>query len=157
MLSQRVRALLQDAQVEYEILPHAEAFTAQETAAATEVAGRQLAKVVMLRDADGHPVMAVLPAPCRVDVHALAESAGVEALAFVPERDFREMFPDCEPGAMPPFGELYRVPTWVDRCFDEGEDVFFAAGNHREVVRMPYREFDRLAHADHAEFCIDGR
>jgi Ala-tRNA(Pro) deacylase len=135
---------------------HDLAFTAQEVAAQSHVQGRDLAKVVVARTPEGSYVMAVLPALCRVDVVALAKAAKVERLILAREDEIQRLFPDCEPGAMPPFGRLYGLPLLVDACFPHYERLFFQAGNHREVVGMPYHEFERLAAPIMGEFCLHG-
>ena len=152
-LNERARVILDDAKVEYETLPHREAFTAQGVAAASHVSGWQLAKVVVVTTARGGPLMAVLPASCRLDLGKLSRVAGLPDLALVPEPDLERMFPDCEAGAMPPFGTPYGLPVFVDRCLGKTSQVVFQAGNHHEVIRMGYADYERLSSARVADFC----
>jgi Ala-tRNA(Pro) deacylase len=98
--------------------------------------------------------MVVLPACCRVDTTALARALGEREVAFVSEVDLASLFPDCETGAMPPFGELYGLPVWVDACFGKEGPFAFQAGNHHELVRIRYEEFERLVQPKVAEFCL---
>jgi Ala-tRNA(Pro) deacylase len=156
-LNARLQAFLNEARTPYRTLGHREAFTAQEVAAASHVPGRDLAKVVLVRTDAGQHLMAVLPASCRLDLSALAETAGARRLTLVTEEELRRLFPDCEAGAMPPFGGLYELPVYVDACFPRGEELFFQAGNHHEVVGMPYVEFERLAKPRAGEFCLHAR
>jgi Ala-tRNA(Pro) deacylase len=153
MITQRLKTLLETRQAAYEVLPHREVFTAQEVAATTDVSGHQLAKVVIARDDADQVVMAVLPAACRLDLAALGRRAGGRRLTLATEQQFRSLFPDCDPGAMPPFGDLYAVPMYVDSCFPQTRDFFFQAGNHHEVVRMSWREYSDIERPQLGEFC----
>lgn len=155
-ISARLRSMLVAEHASYSMRRHDVAFTAQEVAAKSHVPGRDLAKVVVARTPEGSYVMAVLPALCRVDLVALAKAAKVERLILAHEDEIQRLFPDCEPGAMPPFGRLYGLPLFVDACFPHYETLYFQAGNHREVVGMPYHEFERLAAPVMGEFCLHG-
>jgi Ala-tRNA(Pro) deacylase len=97
--------------------------------------------------------MAVLPASCRLDVDALEKQSGWPKLDLMSEAGIHDYFPDCETGAMPPFGSLYGLPVFVDRHLAREKDVVFQAGNHREAVRVAWADFERLAHPTVAEFC----
>lgn len=156
-ISARLQSFLDAEHASYSTRKHALAFTAQDVAAQSHVPGRDLAKVVVARTPEGSYLMAVLPALCRVDLVALGKAARVEHLALAHEEEIHRLFPDCEPGAMPPFGRLYGLPVFVDACFPHYETLFFQAGNHREVVGMPYHEFERLAAPIMGEFCLHGR
>lgn len=156
-MNARLQAFLDAEQASYATRSHAPAFTAQEVAAFSHVPGRDLAKVVVARGEEGRYVMAVLPASCRLDLAALARKAGVRRLTLAREQEVQEIFPDCEVGAMPPFGRLYGLAVYVDACFPRGETLFFQAGNHREVVGMPFVEFERLAAPILGEFCLHER
>jgi Ala-tRNA(Pro) deacylase len=153
MLVERARRLLEASGAAYETLPHREAYTAQGVASAVHVSGWLLAKVLVARAPGRQPVMVVLPASCRLDLAALARVLDQPSMELVPEEEIRELFPDCETGAMPPFGELYEMPVYVDKCFPKAGDFAFQAGNHREIVRMSYAEYERLARPFVADFC----
>lgn len=157
MLTRKVQQLLDAGETPYGILPHREVFTAQEAAETSHVSGRRLAKVLIAREHDGRYLMVVLPAPCRVDLAAVREAAGSRRLSLATERELAALFPDCDMGAMPPFGSLYDLPVYVDACFPRAGDFFFQAGNHQEVVRIRYEEFERLAHPVVGEFCLHER
>jgi Ala-tRNA(Pro) deacylase len=129
--------------VRYVTINHSKAYTAQEVAAAAHVPGRELAKPVMVR-LDGEMAMAVLPASHQVDFGALAREAGAESAELASEREFEELFPDSELGAMPPFGNLYDLPVYVDGRLEEDEEIFFSAGSHSQLLRMSYRDYERL-------------
>lgn len=156
-VSDRLRRFLDEQEVEYETLPHREVFTAQEVAAASHVSCRQLAKVLVVREEGGEYLMVVLPAACRVDLTALRTVTGKRRLSLAAEDEFGRLFPDCELGAMPPFGNLYGLPVCIDACFPTAHDFFFQAGNHHEVLRMRYQEYERLVKPVVGEFCLHGR
>jgi Ala-tRNA(Pro) deacylase len=153
MLVERARRLLETGGIAYEILPHREAYTAQGVAAAVHVSGWLLAKVLVVRTPGEQPAMVVLPASCRLDLTALARILGKPKVSLVDESEMQALFPDCETGAMPPFGQLYGMPVWVDSCFSKAGEFAFQAGNHHEVVRMRYTEYERLARPIVAELC----
>src|SRR5688572_1801681 len=142
-LNPRLREFLDQQDVEVEMLPHREAFTAQEVAQTAHVSGRRVAKVVVVRDGKGF-VLAVLPAPDRLDLEALRRVAARPELEVASESEFESLFPDCERGAMPPFGNLYGVPVYFDASFREYKKFYFQAGNHAEVAGMRLADFERL-------------
>jgi Ala-tRNA(Pro) deacylase len=153
MLVERVLRLLETGGVPFETLPHREAYTAQGVAAAVHVSGWLLAKVLVVHAPGEGPVMVVRPASCRLDTAALARVLGKPSVSLMAESDMKSLFPDCETGAIPPFGQLYGLPVWVDACFPKAGEFAFQAGNHHEVVRMRYAEFERLARPVVADFC----
>jgi Ala-tRNA(Pro) deacylase len=153
MLVERAKRLLETSGVAYETLPHREAYTAQGVAAAAHVSGWLLAKVLVVRAPGETPVMVVLPASCRLDLVALAHVLGKPSVTLLSETELDALFPDCEEGAMPPFGQLYDLPVWVDACFPKAAEFAFQAGNHHEVVRIRYADYDRLTRPVVAEFC----
>lgn len=130
-------------QVRYVVIIHSPAFTAQEIAASAHIPGRELAKTVMVK-LDGCLAMAVLPASAQVDFTKLKELAGVMSVELASESDFKDMFPGCELGAMPPFGNLYEMDVYLERELSEDEEIAFNAGTHSELLRIPYREYHRL-------------
>jgi Ala-tRNA(Pro) deacylase len=156
-LNDRLKRFLDQEGVDYQVMPHREAFTAQEVAGASHVPGREVAKVLVVREDLGRYLMLVLPAPCRVDLAALGTATGKRKLTLASEAEFGHLFPDCETGAMPPFGNLYDLPVYADGCFSRTEDIFFQAGNHHEVVRMGYPEYERLVKPIVGEFCLHVR
>ncbi len=147
----RLEDFLKRNNAHYHSMMHPEAYTAQEIAAAMHIKGRELAKSVIVK-ADGRFVMAVVPATWRVNFERLKEVLHNEDLKLASEREFGVLFPDCEPGAEPPFGNLYNIETVVDRSLSEDEHIFFNAGNHYEAVEMKYSEYEKLARPKIAEF-----
>jgi Ala-tRNA(Pro) deacylase len=130
--------------VGFEVKTHEQAFTMQEVAAALHVPGNQVAKVVIVC-ADKAKAMLVLPAPYRMNVDLVRDLVGAKKIRLAKEDEFAELFPDCATGAMPPFGNLYGVPVYVDRSMAEEPDMVFRIGTHRETMRIAYADFERLA------------
>jgi Ala-tRNA(Pro) deacylase len=129
--------------VKYVTISHSKAFTAMEVAESAHVQGREMAKTVVL-NVDGKLAMAVLPAVQKVDLDLLRKNMGAASVELAREQDFRADFPGCEVGAMPPFGNLYGMTVYVDSRLAEDEQIAFNAGSHTEIVRLPYRDFERL-------------
>lgn len=150
-ISKRVKTYLEEEGVAYEHGEHPRAFTAQEVAAAEHVPGKELAKTVMLTDGEAF-IMAVLPATEMVDVDEFREIAGNPDLRLADEEEFSGLFPNVETGAMPPFGNLYDVPVFVDATLREDESITFNAGTHTDTIRLTYTDFERLVDPVVAEF-----
>ena len=144
-VNSRLLGLLAKSRIEYELMPHREAFTAQEVAQTAHIRGRRLAKVVLVRVDRNEYFMAVVPASTHVDLELLERISGQRPLALASEGEIQRVFPDCEPGAMPPFGNLYGLPVYLDACLARQEHITFQAGNHHEVVRITFPEYERLA------------
>jgi Ala-tRNA(Pro) deacylase len=140
----KLKEFLDGRKTSYEVYNHPTAFTAQEIAASQHVHGRELAKVVILK-VDGDFVMAVLPASRLVNLEKVRAAVGAEEIALATEAEFARLFPGCEIGAMPPFGNLFGLPVYVDAELELDKAVFFNAGNHQQTVRLRYRDFKRLA------------
>ncbi len=149
---ERLRNFLDERRVDYEVAVHPERYTTQEVAAATHVSGRLVAKTVIVKTGGGF-AMAVLPAACRMSVQRVRELLGDPQATIAAESEFRGLFGDCEAGAMPPFGNLYGIPVYVDDELAVRERITFEAGNHHEVITMRYADFARLVEPRQAEFC----
>lgn len=139
----RLEKFLKERNIPYKVLPHREEYTAQEIAAAMHVKGKSLAKVVMIKAGDRF-VMTVLPASWKVDFEKMKESLHSSDARLATEEEFKKLFPDCEPGAEPPFGNLYDLETVVDKSLAEDERIYFNAGNHTEAVEMGYKDYASL-------------
>ena len=150
---ERLEAYLREHGVRYEVTPHAEAYTAQEVAATEHVPGRQFAKVV-IAEADGKHVMLVLPASARVDLVRLRAALGAKVARLAREEEFAAWFPDCEAGAMPPFGNLYDIPVYLDRSLADQPRLVFNACSHRETVAISGEDYRRLASPAMIEFAV---
>ena len=144
MPSQTVRGFLDASDVQYRTIPHPEAFTASETAAAAHVPGSELAKTVIVK-LDSEPAMLVLPSTCRLDMERVRTATGSETAQLATEEEFRFLFPDCELGAMPPLGKVYRLPVYVCQGLTQEPEICFNGGSHRQLVRMAYAEFAQIA------------
>jgi Ala-tRNA(Pro) deacylase len=129
--------------VKYVTVTHSTAYTAQEVAASAHIKGKELAKTVMIK-LDGTMAMAVCSASCRIDFELLRESLSVQAAELAEEKEFKDLFPGCEIGAMPPFGNLYNLPVYVSDELSKDEEIAFNAGTHRELVKLAYADFERL-------------
>lgn len=150
-ITRRLETLLRENAVGFKSVVHPEAYTAQEVAAAMHVKGRELAKAVIVKT-DGRFVMAVLPASGMVDFLKLRNLLGEKDARLATEDEFRALFPDCETGAEPPFGNLYDVETIVDESLTHDEDIYFNAGTHYEAVEMRYRDYEELVKPRIADF-----
>jgi Ala-tRNA(Pro) deacylase len=146
----RLEAYLREKQVPFEVRHHPRAITAQEVAASEHVPGKMLAKTVMVL-AEGKMVMLALPASYQVDVDKAGKVLGVE-VRLAHEEEFENTFPDCEVGAMPPFGNLYEVPVYVEAALAEDETIVFRAGTHTDTMSVSYADFERLVEPTIAEF-----
>ena len=135
-----IHQFLNEARVPYTVVPHTPAYTAQGEAAALHVPGRDWAKVVICF-VDGEPIQAVLPAPLAVNLNSLLDLAGGSEIRLAQEDELRRLFPECEPGAMPPFGPLYGQPVFVDVALAAEPELAFNAGTHTEAIRMRWADF----------------
>lgn len=139
----RLKELLEERQVRYETIQHERTITAQETAQATHIRGKEFAKTVVVR-LDDHLAMVVLPASMMIDLDLLKRATGARQAAIAEETELAHIFPECEPGAMPPFGSLYGMEVFVADLLGENEHIAFNAGSHTELMQMAYRDFERL-------------
>ena len=155
-ISKKLERFLDRHKVNYEIVSHPAAFTSCETAEAEHVSGREIAKIVMVK-AGGRDVMTVIPGHCTLDLLKLSALLGAADLRIEEQKEFEELFGDCEAGAMPPFGKLYGLPCYADRSLENGEFVYFNAGNHRESVRLAIEDFLRISKAEIGDFAVEGK
>ncbi|MBI1367564.1 MAG: deacylase [Planctomycetes bacterium] len=143
MPTNQLKSFLDQHNIKYVTISHSPAYTAQQVAARAHVCGRELAKTVVIK-VDGRMAMVVLPAPMRIDFELLRQATGAEHLALADESEFAERFPNCEVGAMPPFGNLYGLPVYVAASLTDDTEIVFNAGSHTELIRMYYADFERL-------------
>jgi len=144
---------LDDNNVPYVTITHSQAFTAQQVAASAHIKGREMAKTVIIKIND-KLAMAVLPATYHVDFHLLKEITGNENVVLAHESEFKELFEDCETGAMPPFGNLYNMDVYVAQSLTEEVEIAFNAGTHSELIRMGYSDFERLVKPKILKFSV---
>jgi Ala-tRNA(Pro) deacylase len=145
MSSPRLQEFLNSNHVAYDTMKHPHAFTAQETAMRANLDPHGMVKTVMVK-LDGHLAMAVLPADEWLDVAKLRQVSGAREVALASESDFKDRFPECEVGAMPPFGNLYRMEVYAAESLADANSMAFNSGSHRELVRMKWDDFERLVH-----------
>jgi Ala-tRNA(Pro) deacylase len=139
----KLREFLDSHHIKYLVMSHSLAYTAQGVAALTHVSGKKLAKTVIIK-IDGILAMAVVPAADHVDLDQVRFLTGAKIVEVATEREFKDAFPDCETGAMPPFGNLYDMPVYADVSLSQQEEITFSAGTHRELVRMRWVDMARL-------------
>ena len=139
----KLKEFLDSHQVKYVSISHSAAYTAQEIAASAHVPGKDLAKTVIVK-IDGKLAMAVLPASYKVDLAHLKETLGATTVELASEREFRDMFPGCETGGMPPFGNLFDMEVYVSAKLAEDQEIAFNAGSHTELLKLAYKDFERL-------------
>ena len=139
----RLESYLREDQVPFETHHHPTAFTAQEVAASEHTPGKMVVKVVMVL-ADGELSMLAMPAPYQADLERVGEALGATEVRLANEEEFAPAFPDCEIGAMPPFGNLYDLPVYVDEALAEDETIVVQAGTHTDTIRLKYADFERL-------------
>lgn len=151
MIARTLKEFLDQHQIKYAVITHSPAFTAQEVAASVHLPGRDLAKTVIVKIGDRF-AMAVLPAHRKVVLRDLVELTGQEEVRFATEEEFASLFPDCEVGAMPPFGNLYGLEVFVAPALATTEYLAFNAGSHTEVIRMAWTDYARLVQPRVASF-----
>jgi len=153
MLAKSLKNYLDEHHVKYVTITHSPAFTAQEVAQSAHIRGRDFAKTVMVI-IDGALAMAVLPANRRVQVQELRALTGCDNIRLAHEYEFKKYFPDCETGAMPPFGNLYELPVYVSPEIAAEPEIVFNAGSHTELIRMAWRDYLALVKPHVAQFAM---
>lgn len=143
MVLAKLQLFLDINKVKYTLLSHSPAYTAMEIAAAAHIPGKELAKTVMVK-LDGKLTMTVVPSSMKVNLGRLKGAAGASEAMLADEKDFGDAFPDCELGAMPPFGNLYGMDVFVDEHLAEDEEIAFNAGSHTDLLQVAYKDFEKL-------------
>jgi Ala-tRNA(Pro) deacylase len=139
----QLREFLDSKNIKYITISHSPAYTAQAIAASAHVSGKELAKTVMVK-LDGKMAMAVLPASYQVDFDLITEAVGAKKVDLASEAEFKDLFPECEVGAMPPFGNLYDMDVFVAARLAEDDEIAFNAGSHTELIKMSFKDFERV-------------
>lgn len=155
MLATRFMEYLEHNRVSYNVIAHTTAYTASETASCAHIARQEMAKTVVLK-LDGDFVMAVVPATHHVDLDALCLAAKCGTVRLATETELKKHFPDCEVGAMPPFGNLYEMPVLVDESLPAAKDIAFNACSHNQIVRLSYADFAKLTNPRVLRFAARG-
>lgn len=151
MPAKKLKDFLDDQKVKYVTIAHSPAYTAHEIAATAHILEKELAKTVIV-NADEKVLMVVVPASRRVDLERLQEITGAGYVSLATEDEFRDLFPGCEVGAMPPFGNLYGMNVMVSHKLAEDDEIAFNAGTHTELIRLAYKDFARLVEPQVVEF-----
>jgi len=149
----KLKDFLEKENVKYMSVYHSIAYTAQEIAESVHVKGREMAKTVMVK-LDGKLAMAVLPASYQVDFERLKKVSGAQEAMLATEKEFKDLFSACDIGAMPPFGNLYGMEVFVSRALTEEKEIAFNAGSHYELIRLAYKDFERLVAPKIADFSV---
>jgi Ala-tRNA(Pro) deacylase len=139
----KLKEFLDANKIKYVSITHSPAYTAQQIAASAHIPGKELAKTVMVK-IDGKLEMAVLPASFKIDFGLLKQASGAQKVELASESEFKETFPGCELGAMPPFGNLYDMDVYVAQSLAEDDEIAFNAGSHTELIKLSYKDFERL-------------
>jgi Ala-tRNA(Pro) deacylase len=147
----KIKEFLDEHNIKYTIIKHSSAYTAQEIAASAHISGKELAKTVMIKF-DGKMAMAVLPASYKISFDDLKEVLGVEKVRLAYEQEFMDKFPDCEVGAMPPFGNIYGLEVYVAESLADDEEIAFNACSHTELIKMKYKDFEELVKPKRMKF-----
>ena len=144
----KLKSYLDEQNVKYVSIIHSQAYTAQETAESAHISGKEMAKTVILKIND-QMVMVVLPASEKVDLDLVKSATNAESVQLADEREIEKLFSNCEIGAMPPFGNLYDMPVYVEESLGENENIAFNAGSHTELIKLPCEDFERLVQPEH--------
>jgi len=147
----RVKEFLDKSGVKYEVTKHEPAFTAQQMAAVEHEPGKYVAKPVIVK-ADDKYVMCVLSACYKIDLRALKKQLGAKSVGLAEENEIENIFPDCELGAAPPFGNLYDMPTYMDKALEEDDHIMFQGGTHEKAIRMSMGDYRKLVVPEVLEF-----
>ncbi|MGE5500209.1 MAG: aminoacyl-tRNA deacylase [Syntrophothermus sp.] len=149
----KLKEFLDKNKIRYVSIKHSPAFTAQEIAESAHIPGKNLAKTVMVKINDKF-AMAVLPAKYLIDIDLLKAAAGTDNVELAGEKEFKDMFPDCDLGAMPPFGNLYDMPVYAADTLTKDEEIVFNAGSHTELIKLRFEDFERLVKPKIVRFAL---
>ncbi len=144
MPANKLKDFLDSNKIKYTTISHSPAYTAQQIAASAHIPGKELAKTVVIK-LDGKIAMAVLPASYKVDFGLLKKAVKARKAELASEQEFKDMFPECEVGAMPPFGNLYGMDVFVAESLIEDDEIAFNACSHKELIRMTFKDYEKLA------------
>lgn len=156
MPSKKLKSFLDENKVKYISIQHSSAYTAQEIAAIAHIPGKDLAKTVIIK-IDGKMAMAVLPASYKVSFDNLKNLLGAKEVRLAYEQEFIDKFPDCEVGAMPPFGNIYGMDVFVAESLAEDEEIAFNACNHTELIKMSFSDFEKLVKPKRIKFSVPSK
>ena len=153
MILTKLVEFLDENQIRYVNVSHSTAFTAQDVAESVHIPGKEMAKTVIVW-MDGAMSMVVLPASSMIDFNKLKEVSGAKSVELASESEFKDRFPECEIGAMPPFGNLFNTRVYADKMLSDDREISFNAGSHHELIRLPYSDFERLVKPGVGSFAV---
>jgi Ala-tRNA(Pro) deacylase len=156
MPSKKLKEFLDNNKIKFLSIQHSKAYTSTEIAASAHIPGKELAKTVLVK-LDGKMVMAVIPASHKLKLELLQKAAGVKSVRLATEAEFKDKFPDCEVGAMPPFGNLYNMEVFASDKLEEDEEIAFNAGTHTELIKLAYKDFERLVNPKKTPISIQSK
>ncbi len=139
----KLKRFLDKNNIKYVSIIHSQAYTAQETAQSAHISGNEMVKTIIVK-AEGNMVMVILPASEKADLDLVAGAIEAKDVRLASEQEFRGLFPNCEVGAMPPFGNLYDMPVYVEESVADNDEIAFNAGSHTELIKLAYRDFEHL-------------
>ena len=143
MAIKKLKSYLDDNKIKYVSIIHSQAYTAQETAESAHIPGKEMAKTIIVKSGDGL-VMVVLPASEKADLDLVKGAIHADSVQLASEQEFKDLFPNCETGAMPPFGNLYGMPVYVEESLSRNSNIAFNAGSHTELIKLSYKDYNRL-------------
>lgn len=143
MLTPKLQHFLDENHIAYKTISHTPAYTAQEIAERAHIPGRELAKTVIVK-ADGKLIMLVEPAYTKINLKLVQSWLGAKKVELATESEFRDLFPECELGAMPPFGNLYNMEVYVDDWQTSDEKIAFNGGTHDDLIEMSFKDYEKL-------------
>ncbi len=153
MILKKLVEYLDKNQTKYVNVTHSTAFTAQDVAESAHIPGKEMAKTVIVW-MDGAMAMVVLPAASMIDFNKLKETSRATSVELASESEFKDRFPECEIGAMPPFGNLFNIRVYADRLLSEDREISFNAGSHHELIRLAYADFELLVKPTIGSFAV---
>lgn len=153
MPASRLKSFLDEKHVRYSTLIHAATYTSSETAESVHIPGKDLAKTIIFKK-DGAWAMAVLPASKKIDCEQLKTASQAKKLELAGEHEFKALFPECEVGAMPPFGNLYQMEVYVDDALEKDEYIAFNAGSHTELMKLSFKDYKKLVTPKITHFAV---
>jgi len=156
MAIKKLKEFLDENGVKYITISHSPAYTAQEMAAKAHLPGKEIAKTVLIK-IDGKMAMAVLPGSFKINFENLKKALGSKNVRLADEHEFIDKFPDCEVGAMPPFGNLYGIEVFVANNLAEEEEIAFNACSHSQLIKMPYADYEKLVKPVRLDFAFQSK
>ena len=156
MPRKKLKEFLDSNKVKYISIQHSSAYTAQEIAAIAHIPGKDVAKTVIIK-IDGKMAMAVLPASYKVSFDHLKDALGMKEVRLAYEQEFMDKFPDCEVGAMPPFGNIYGMDVFVADSLAQDEEIAFNACSHTELIKMKFADFEKLVKPKRIKFSVPSK